>query len=98
MLATLSEITMLVKLRQSQNARSLILVMLSGMTTTEDLPLYFFKVPFSISKSFGSNAKLVLVCFIVLFFAGIDCGSGFSPDFVVFFGKFSFFDSDFDVV
>ena len=74
------------------------LVTLSGMTTTEERPLYFFKTPFTISKSFGSNAKLVLVCFVVLPFAGIDCDSGFFPDFVVFFGKFSFFNADFDVV
>ena len=98
MLVTLSGIVTLVKALHTEKANSPMLVTLSGMTTTEDLPLYFFKVPFSISKSFGSNAKFVFVCFIVLFFAGIDCGSSFFPDLVVFFGKFSFFDADFDVV
>ena len=98
MLVTLSGIVTLVKALHTEKAYSPMRVTLSGMTTTEELPLYFFKVPFSISKSFGSPAKLVFACFIVLFFAGIDCGSGFFSDFVVFCGKFSFFDADFDVV
>ena len=54
MLVTLSGIVTLVSPVQPEKASAPILVTLSGMATTEDLPLYFFKPPFTILKSFGS--------------------------------------------
>ena len=65
------------------------LVTPSGITTTEALPLYVSKTPFFITK-------LRFVCFTVLSIAGVDCGSGFFPNFVVFFEIFSSFDADLD--
>ena len=81
MLAMPFGIFTLVRLSQCKNARFPMLATPSGMTTSPPGPMYFFKTPFSITKSacfFFAVRKLekngIRICFFLLVVEWEKCG------------------------